>query len=260
MNSTGWNRKGYVLPAIFVALLAVLWSPALAPGEERIDPLVERILRQSCDTLEEAGEFTFNAEVTYDDLLYTGQKVQYSGQLETALRRPDRVRTHYQGDRVESATWYDGRSFTIMDTAEGLFASTEAPDSIDALLGETVPQLGFSLELSDFLYSKPCSGLLAGVESAIYAGLESVKGRNSHHLAFTQADIDWQVWIEKGTPPVPRKLVITYKKLPGAPQYTAVIGGWDFAPGLSDAHFTFDPPENAERVEFLEPPGRDAGR
>jgi len=30
--------------------------------------------------------------------------------------------------------------------------------------------------------------------------------------------VDWQIWIEQGEKPVPRKVVITYKELPARPQ------------------------------------------
>ena len=39
-----------------------------------------------------------------------------------------------------------------------------------------------------------------------------------HHLAFEQATIDWQLWIDAGKDPLPRKLVITYKTEDEVPQ------------------------------------------
>ncbi|MFC1657444.1 DUF2092 domain-containing protein [Candidatus Moduliflexota bacterium] len=248
------NSRG--VAAVLLAAVLVLPAAVTAGGDNQgaLDPLVDSILRQSCSTLAEAGEFSFHAEIAYDEILHTGQKVQYAGQLEAALKRPDRIRTNYRGDRSESAVWYDGSSFTLMDPAMNLFASAPAPANIDALLELTVAKLGFNLPLSDFFYSDPYTGLLKKVTGAIYAGLDTVDGAACHHLAFSQEDIDWQVWIEEGDRPVPRKLIITYKNLPGSPQYTAVIRDWNFAPGLADGHFSFEPPAGAERIEFLTEP------
>lgn len=248
------NMKA-VAVMLFAAMMIVPALPAAGGGRQgAVDPLVDSILRQSCRTLAEAGEFSFSAEIAYDKVLYTGQKVQYSGQLEAALKRPDRIRTSYRGDRSDSAVWYDGSSFTLMDPAMNLFASAPAPAEIDALLDLTVAKLGFNLPLSDLFYSDPYTGLLKEVTGAIYAGLDRVDGAACHHLAFSQDDIDWQVWIEEGDVPVPRKLIITYKNLPGSPQYIAVIRDWNFAPGLADGHFSFEPPAGAERIEFLTEP------
>jgi len=46
------------------------------------------------------------------------------------------------------------------------------------------------------------------------------------HLAFRGAETDWQIWIDIGARPVPRKYIITSKTLAGAPQYTLRIKDW----------------------------------
>lgn len=63
----------------------------------------------------------------------------------------------------------------------------------------------------------------ANVLFGFSVGVTQVEGVRCHHFAFVEQDIDWQIWIEDGTQWVPRKLVITYKTLPGAPQSTAVL-------------------------------------
>ena len=72
------------------------------------------------------------------------------------------------------------------------------------------------------------------------------------HLAFTQGNIDWQLWIEDGPRPVPRKFVITYKDEPDSPQFTAVFSNWDFTTELPDFLFTFEPPTGASRIKVSE--------
>jgi hypothetical protein len=67
----------------------------------------------------------------------------------------------------------------------------------------------------------------------------------------SQQDIDWQIWVEEGDRPLPRKVTITYKRLPGSPQFTAVISDWDFSPMLAEDFFTFRPPDGSSRIEFL---------
>jgi hypothetical protein len=81
-------------------------------------------------------------------------------------------------------------------------------------------------------------------------GSSVVDGTRCHHLAFTEKTIDWEVWIEDGTQWVPRKLVITYKTLPGAPQFEAVLSDWDLVTQTPDALFTPALPPGAARIEF----------
>lgn len=44
--------------------------------------------------------------------------------------------------------------------------------------------------------------------------------------AFRNFDTDWQLWVEVGEKPIPRKLVITSKTLNSAPQYTLRVKSW----------------------------------
>jgi len=53
-----------------------------------------------------------------------------------------------------------------------------------------------------------------------------VDGFECEHLAFRNDDTDWQIWIQVGDAPIPRKYVITSKTEEGAPQYTLVIRDW----------------------------------
>ena len=67
-------------------------------------------------------------------------------------------------------------------------------------------------------------------------------------LAFRNADTDWQIWVQAGDRPVPRKYVITSKTMAAAPEYTLRIYNWSFAPG-PDA-FKFSPSQDMKKVAF----------
>ena len=83
------------------------------------------------------------------------------------------------------------------------------------------------------------------------------------HYAFRQQGVDWQLWIDRGTTRLPRKLVITTTEEPEQPQYVAVLT-WTLAPPLDDALFTFVPPADAQKIVLREvttqPPGKSAGK
>jgi hypothetical protein len=240
----------YLLMLASVVLFA---EPYLSPAGEHpdLDSKVKSIIHQVCDTLEEEGVFTFHAHITYDEVLESGTRLRYSGELQSALRRPDGLRTDFRGDLDSSSAWYDGHTFTLFDPATGLYATTQAPGQIDTLLVMVHDSLGFSLPLADLYFSTPCLGFTANLEKGSYRGVESVGEARAHRLDMSQQDIDWQIWIEEGDRPLPRKMTITYKRLPGSPQFTAVISDWDFSPMLSEDFFTFRPPDGSSRIEFL---------
>lgn len=121
-------------------------------------------------------------------------------------------------------------------------------------LNEAIPFLedrGVIFPLSDFVTQDFYQGVIANVQTGDYLGLHRVSGKLCHHLAFTQDNVDWQIWIEDGYEIVPCKLVITYKNLPETPQYTAYFSDWDFAPRLPDRMFEFVVPEGATEIEFV---------
>jgi len=78
-------------------------------------------------------------------------------------------------------------------------------------------------------------------------GPGEVLGTTCQHYAFRQEGADWQVWIQKGDFPLPRKLVITTTDDPARPQHTAVYL-WNLAPSVNDAAFTFTPPSGARKI------------
>jgi hypothetical protein len=106
------------------------------------------------------------------------------------------------------------------------------------------------------------------VLEARYMGLGMIDGVECEHLAFRNLETDWQLWIETGTRPIPRKYVITSKAVAGGPQYTLRIKDWK-TDAVADADtFVFKPPAGATKVnldssvmvEFDElPPGIPAG-
>jgi hypothetical protein len=230
---------------------AAIEAPRVAGGPSAVEPRADRILHEMSEYLRTAREFTFHADVTYDVVPTRGPMVQYGGTADVSVRRPDRLYVDYSGDRRRSRAYIDGRTFTFHGMALNVYATTEVPAGLDAALDHVFDTVGFSVPIADLLYSDPYAVLTENVESGFWVGRHAVDGTPCHHLAFSQEFIDWQIWIEDGPRPVPRKLVVTHKDDPGAPQYIARLAGWNFQPRLSDHCFEFDPAVGADRIEFL---------
>jgi len=225
-------------------------AQAGAPGTPEVDGEADRILRSMSELLSAAREFTFRADVSYDAVV-AGQMVQFGGVANIATRHPARLRVSFDGDERKSRLFFDGSTITILDAERNLYAVTDVPPETGAALDVIFERYGFSVPLSDLLYPDPYEVLTANVRSEFLVGQHEIDGTPCHHLAFSQDAIDWQIWIEAGKRPVPRKLVITYKDQPGAPQYTARLSRWNFEPKLSEGSFRLQPPDGASRMEFL---------
>jgi hypothetical protein len=197
-----------------------------------------------------AEQFTFRADVTFDHVLPTGQKLQFTATEDVALRRPNGLYIEWRGDLGNRQFWYDGKAVTIYDPASAFFGSDVAPPEIDGMLDKVAMQLKFTPPLTDFLYSDPYKGVRSSIQYGFSFGDTEVNGRICRGLAFVEKHIDWQIWIDTGPQRVPCKLIITYKNNPSLPQFSAVFSEWDFAPRIAASTFTAEMPPGVEAVPF----------
>lgn len=228
-------------------------APFAQPVKEspKIDPEADRVLKEMSLRLAGLGSFAAEAEDTVDFVLDSGQKIQLSHRRWSKVRRPNKLAAEVDGDDAHRKMWYNGETLTFLDADHNVYAVADAPGTI----GETIEFVEKTLEihvpLGDLLASDPYQVLTARVKSGTYLGRHRVGSRKCHHLAFTQEHVDWQIWIDAEGSPLPRKVLITYKKQPGQPQYTVVISKLEENPELTDEEFEFTPPEGATEVEFL---------
>ena len=211
----------------------------------------DRLLKEMGDYLKSADAFTFHAESSYDAIDRNGQKIRYGGTTDVAVRRPDRLRSAFNGDERQTQTFYDGKTITIYNAEVNMYAITDVPPEIDSAIDTIVDKYGFSVPLADLVYADPYNILIANVIEGRWIGRHSIAGVPCNHLAFIQESIDWQIWIEEGPRPVPRQVLITYKDEPGWPQYLARLKSWDFQSQFSNDYFQFQPPTGSDEMEFL---------
>jgi hypothetical protein len=197
-----------------------------------------------------AEQFTFHADITFDHVLPSGQRLQFSAAEDVALRRPHGLRVEWSGDLGDRQFWYDGKSITLYDPSTVFYASEAAPPEMDKMLEKLLPQLNFSPPLADFLYSDPYKIVRGNLQYGFDLGQNDVNGRSCRTLAFVEKDIDWQIWIENGPQLTPCKLVITYKTHPAQPQFSAVFSDWDFSPRIAEPVFTPELPLGTQKVPF----------
>ena len=221
------------------------------PNKGFIDPEALRLLRQMGKYLGTAREFSFRADITNDVVRAGSQKIQYSGTADIAVRRPNKLHSRYSGEDRQTRIFYDGRTFVILDAEKMVYTKTKVPPVIDAAIDKVFDQYDFTVPIADLVYQDPYRTLIENVETGFLVGRPLINGRATFHLAFTQKEIDWQIWIKEGLQPLPRKLLVTYKNEPGSPQYTAILSGWNLHPRLSDSFSEFHPPIGSDEIQFL---------
>ncbi len=237
----------------FGLMLAVLAPVAAATAQESgsIDELADQVLRQMGEYLEGVQRFRVHAEATDDDVIDTGQLVVFGHTLDMVVRRPNRLWADVNGDLGHKRLLYDGRTARLLDFTYGTVAETEARATIEATVNDLIDRLGVVVPLAELAFDDPYATLIENVDAGSYIGIRVVDGIEYHHLAFSQETIDWEVWIENGARPLPRKLVIRYKDEPGNPQFVAILSDWDLADASPDALFSAETPVGFTPVEFI---------
>ncbi|RYZ41924.1 MAG: DUF2092 domain-containing protein [Myxococcaceae bacterium] len=233
-------------------------SPALAvpaPAQKTartaptVEPQAVAALERMGTFLREQRTFEVTARTTTDEILDNGQKIQFSGTADIRARRPDRLRVDSASDLKQRQYFYDGKRFTVNGPGSGFYASFDAPPTLAKTLEAAEQRYGVELPLVDLFHWGTDKASVRKLQSALYVGPATVEGVATDQYAFRQGDVDWQVWIEKGDRPVPRKLVITSVQEPSQPQHVALLD-WNLKPSFDETVFDFNPPKDAHRIAF----------
>ncbi|TPQ33916.1 hypothetical protein C2U70_18155 [Bradyrhizobium guangdongense] len=130
------------------------------------------------------------------------------------------------------------------------YVQADAPGTVDQMIAAMQARSGLGMPGTDLILSTACDELTASTTEGKHIGQGVIDGVECEHLAFRTPETDWQIWIEPGAKPVPRKYVITSKTLTGAPQYTLRIRDWK-TDAFTDADtFVFKPPAGANKVDL----------
>jgi hypothetical protein len=228
-------------------------APAAAPADAAVinTKVVERLNAMGA-YLRALKVFTVNAEVTVEEVLDSGQKVENANAVEIAARRPDKLRVYATSAQRSRKIYYDGKTVTIFGEKIGYYGSFPAP----ATLGDTVEvaakKYGLEVPLADLFLMGTDKFDTKSITEAIYVGPQLIGGVLCDQLAFRQPGVDWQVCIERGKAPLPRTLVVTGTDGdPAQPVHRSVLT-WKAGSAPDAAAFTFVPPKGATRIAVKE--------
>src|SRR4051794_36582339 len=115
------------------------------------------------------------------------------------------------------------------------YVQADLPGTVEHLIDEIQGRTGATMPGTDLLMTNAFDLMTSDVQESEHVGLGVVDGVECEHLAFRGHDTDWQIWIQTGAQPIPRKYVITSKTIAGAPQYTLRIKDWKTDP-IADAN------------------------
>lgn len=218
-----------------------------AAANPDIDPKAMAALEKMGAYLRTLNAFRVKAVITDEEVLDDGQKILYSSTADIVAKKPNRLRAAALSERRERLLFYDGKTLTVYAPRVGYYASIAAPPTTAQLAKALDDQYDISLPLEDLFLWGSAGWSSSAILGVMDVGPSAVEGTTCEQYALRQKDIDWQIWVQQGDFPLPRRLVITTRTDEARPQHTAVYT-WDLAPSFNEASFTFQPPPGVSRV------------
>ena len=230
----------------------IILSPANAADQENtIDPLSAEIVTRAAEFLVAQPRFSFNWFVSYDEVPDGRQKITYVRSGNTVMSRDGGFVARSERDGTLRDFYYDGSNFTVASPNEHFYSTIPFAGGFDALVDAVQEYTGTILPLWSIMSPTLAEGLLDNVETGTYLGVTLIAGQEVHHLAFTEAEEDWQVWISTDDDsPLPIMIVGTEKNELAWPQYRVFMSDWNLAPEIDPQQFRFSPGEDDIRVSL----------
>jgi len=236
-----------LIPTVLVLAIAAAAASAEAQRGSAVNPSAIKALNDMASYLRNLKAFQVESATTTDEVQDDGQLIQYTARINFVVQMPDKLLATASSDRNERSFIYDGKTFTMFARRAGYYATVPAPPTLRELDDALTEKYDIELPLADlFRFGSP-NWKGADIKAATDIGPSEVGGVTCEHYAFRQDDVDWQVWIQKGDHPLPRRLVITTTSDAARPQHTATYT-WNLAPSFNQESFTFVPPAGARKI------------
>jgi hypothetical protein len=240
--------KSIVRTASWMALLGTILAMnisfvAKASAE---DGAAEKLLKGMADyvTSQKTIAVTFDSDI--EVITSNLQKIQFTSSGQVQLSRPDKLRATRTGGYRDVEIVFDGKTLTVNNKDGKDYAQIEAAGTAEELIDVLREKHGVVAPGADLLLSNVFNVLMTDVVEAAVIGKGVIDGVECDHLAFRNVETDWQIWIESGAKPIPRKYVITSKGIGEAPQYTLRIKEWN-TDVAADA-FAFKPDPSSKKI------------
>lgn len=237
--------------SIRLAALLIFLAPAVGRSQAAPPaiPSPEELLEKASAELAK-GPYSFHAEIGFDDVLISGQKLRYAGAADFTVRPPNAVYVDYRDDLSAKRLWSDGKTITLLDVPSAKYSRAAAPGDLDTTADLLKKRYDLTLPLADLVSNDLFKRIESHAHAWGYIGVHDVEGTPAHHIAIRGENADLQLWIQKTGKPLILKLVLTYTNVPTAPQYEAILMDWKLGAEVSDATFAPVLPEGAQQIEF----------
>jgi hypothetical protein len=243
-----WTAAGFAVGVLTLSAGVRVDAQATAPA---VDPAALQILKSMTDYMDGLQQFSVTVQSTIEDLHGSGHRVDTDLRSQVTVKRPNKLRAVRTGETMSQSFYYDGKTLTLHVPAEKIYATQSAPDTVEGAVTLARETIGIVFPAADLVYRKAYPLMTQDLTLAAVVGKAVVDGVSCHHLLFSRPGADFQVWVEDGRRPLPRKYVVTETDTPALLSVGVVLSDWNEAPAVDDAQFTFVPPPGTSESRFI---------
>lgn len=207
-------------------------------------------LKAMSNRLRDAASFSFTAQIMREEPGTNGQMLDFFKNIRVQVQRPNKMRLQVASDTSDVNLWYDGKNVTLMPASAKIYTTMPADATLDATLTMLKSKMQAHTPLHPFLASDPYSLLSEGLQSANEVGVVNDGNEQFLHLAFTEPDADWQLWLSGPNLILPRRMAIIYKNVEGQPRVTIDFSNWNLNAEIPSDAFVFLKPQGATEAKW----------
>ena len=160
-------RALFALGALALSATVLMEVRAQAPA---VDPAATQILKRMTDYLGSLKQFSVHTQNNLEDLLDSGQRIDAGVAANVTVSRPNKMRAERRGDLVDQNFYYDGKTITLYNPSDKVYATEPAAATIDGMLTYVRGTLGLGIPAGDLVYADAYGLLMRDVTLATVVG------------------------------------------------------------------------------------------
>jgi hypothetical protein len=214
-----------------------------------LEPRALDLLEATTSKLNGAKSLSFRTRNVPGSAGVSGPFASFFADAQFAVLRPKKFRAKVRGEAPPLDVFFDGTTLTVYQPTLNLYANTDQPGTLEALIPFALQRAGVLFPLADVLAGDPQTTMARRITRARFKGVATIAGKQCEHAAFTAPGVEWELWSDARNS-LPCRLTGSLLDMQGAPRFAVDFVDWKLNPPLSAKSFAFAKPPGAGQLDF----------
>src|SRR5262245_31990528 len=152
MSDPSRFSRGLVAALLLTLSGGLAWVITAQAQPSGVEPQADQLLRRMTNYIGGLRQFSVDTHSTIEVVMPSGQKLQYDNDAALSVQRPNKLLARRRGDLIDQAFYYDGKTLSLYNPKEKVYATVPAPGTIEAMLDFARESLDLVAPASDLVY------------------------------------------------------------------------------------------------------------